>query len=179
MTEVLPRAVGLLTHTRRQTGTEAMQAGVIAAHVPTVTLSDQVIRAVRMMAVSRVPGLIVVDDDARPVAVLPGSQVLRLILPDSYRDDPALVRTVDESHADRFWLSTAKRTIADCLPGPLSPPVTVRTDATLLEVGALMARLRCPVIAVVEDDGTLRGAVTLERLITSLAVTAGDYPIDP
>lgn len=174
MTHVMPRTVGLLTRTGRQTGTEAMQAGDIAAHVPTVTLGDQVIRAVRVMAVSRVPGLIVVDDDARPVTVLPGSQVLRLIVPDSYRDDPALVRTVDESHADRFWLTAAKRTIADCLPDPLNPPVTVRAGATLLEVGALMARLRCPVIAVVGDDGSLRGAITLERLITSLAVTAGD-----
>lgn len=174
MTEVVPGAVGLLTRPRCMTGTDAMQAGDIAAHAPTVTTGDQVIRAVRVMAVSRIPGLIVVDDDGRPVTVLPGSQVLRLIVPDSYRDDPALVRTVDESHADRFWLTAAKRTIADCLPVPMRPPVLVRADATLLEVAALMARLRSPVIAVVDDDGSLRGAITLERLITSLAVTAGD-----
>ena len=168
-----PSPVGLLTRT---TGTNAMQAGDIAAHVPTVTMADPVIRAVRVMAVSRLPGLIVVNEAGRPVTVLPGSQVLRLLVPDSYQDDPALVRTVDEAYADRFWLSPASRTIADCLPDPVQRPVLVRRDATLLEVAALMARLRSPVIAVVDDDGSLYGAVTLERLITSLAVTAGDDP---
>lgn len=180
-----PSPVGLLTQTSRRTGTNAMQAGDIAAHMPTVTVSDQVIRAVRMMAVSRIPGLIVVDDRSRPVTVIPGSQVLRLMVPDSYQDDPALVRTVDEKHADRFWSTAGRRRIAECLPVPLRPPVTVRRDATLLEVAALMARLRSPVIAVVEEDGSLYGAITLDRLITSLAVNAGDdatdpsYPTDP
>lgn len=178
MTDQTTGAVGLLTRTRGMTGTEVMQAGDIAAHVPTVTVADQVLRAVRLMAVSRIPGLIVVDDESRPVTVLPGSQVLRLMVPDSYQDDPALVRTVDESHADRFWFSEGNRAIADCLPGPLRPPVMVRKDATLLEVAALMARLRSPVIAVVEDDGSLYGAITLERLITSIAVNAGDDPMD-
>ncbi|WP_446666044.1 CBS domain-containing protein [Flexivirga sp. B27] len=179
VTEEATGAVGLLKPLSRRTGSRHMQAGDIAAHVPTVTVDDEVIRAVRMMAVSRIPGLIVVDDAARPVTVIPGSQVLRLMVPDSYRDDPALVRTVDESHADRFWSAVGRRAIADCLPVPIRPPVEVRRDATLLEVAALMARLRSPVIAVVEDDGTLYGAITLERLITSLAVSAGDDPTPP
>ncbi|RNI20712.1 CBS domain-containing protein [Flexivirga caeni] len=153
-----------------------MQAGDIAAHVPTVTLADPVIRAVRVMAVSRLPGLIVVDENSYPVTVLPGSQVLRLMVPDSYRGDPALARAVDESHADRFWLPAGSRAIADCLPHPVQRPVMVRRDATLLEIAALMARWRSPVIAVLDRDGSLYGAVTLERLITSLAVTAGEDP---
>lgn len=178
MTETTSGAVALLARTRCMTGTGAMQAGDIAAHAPTVTMTDQVIRAVQVMAVNRVPGLIVVDAQAHPVTVLPGSQVLRLIVPESYQDDPALVRTVDESHADRFWLTAAKRTIAECLPDPLRPPVVVRQDATLLEVATVMARLHSPAVAVVDDSGRLRGAITLDRLITSLAVTAGEEPTD-
>lgn len=91
---------------------------------PTVRMDDPVSKAVQLMAVNRLPGLVVVDDADRPIAVLPGTQVLRLTIPETYRDDPALVRTVDEIHADLFW------------HGP----------------------------------GRLTGAVTLERLLTSLAV---------
>jgi len=46
----------------------------------------------------------------------------------------------------------------------------VAPDATLLEVASLMASKRSPLIAVVDRDGRLVGAVTLERLLTSLAV---------
>ena len=58
----------------------------------------------------------------------------------------------------------------DCIPQQPTRPVTVRSDATLLEVAALMARQHSPLVAVVDDNGALVGAITLERLITSLAV---------
>jgi CBS domain-containing protein len=166
-----PTSVEHVGHTERAT---AMQARDIAIHVPTVTVADPVAQAVRVMAVSRLPGLIVVDDRRRPWLVLPGTQVLRLAVPGSYQEDPALVRTVDENHADRFWLELADRTVGDCVPRPPARPVTVRADATLLEIAALMARERSPLVAVVDDDAVLYGAITLERLITSLAVFATD-----
>ena len=76
-------------------------------------------KAVQLMVVNRLPGLVVVDDADRPIAVLPGTQVLRLAIPESYRDDPALVRTVDEIHADLFWHGPGKLTVGDCLPNPV------------------------------------------------------------
>ena len=82
---------------------EAMQAHEIAVTPPTVRIDDPVTKAVQLVVVNRLPGLIVVDDADRPIAVLPGTQVLRLAIPGSYQDDPALVRTVDEVHADLFW----------------------------------------------------------------------------
>lgn len=152
-----------------------MQAIEIAVSVPTVTTDDPVAKAIRVMAVSRLPGLIVVDDQSRPMMVLPGTQVLRLAVPGSYQEDPALARTVDEAHADHFWLEAGDLTVLDCAPRPPAKPVTVRSDATLLEVAALMARQRSPLVAVVDGRGVLVGAITLERLITSLAVFgAGD-----
>ncbi|GII30488.1 CBS domain-containing protein [Planotetraspora mira] len=147
-----------------------MQARDIAVNLPTVTVRDPVIKAVRVMVVGRLPGLIVVDGRGRPRMVLPGTQVLRLALPGSYQEDPALARTVDEAHADLFWQELGGLTVADCLPHQPARPVTVPVDATLLEVAALMARLRSPIVAVVDDDGALFGTITLERLLTSLAV---------
>ena len=64
--------------------------------------------------------------------------------------------------------------VRDCLPSSSTTPVTVPRNATLLEVAALMARQHSPLVAVVERDGTLVGAITLERLLTSLAVLGPD-----
>ncbi|MER5262708.1 CBS domain-containing protein [Actinosynnema sp. NPDC002837] len=164
-------AVTLQAHFHRYAEqVDFMHASDIAVNVPTVTVHDPVAQAVRVMAVSRLPGLIVVDERSRPEMVLPGTQVLRLAVPSAYQEDSALARAVDEAHADRFWLELGDLTVGDCAPRRPVKPVTVRADATLLEIAALMARLHSPLIAVVDEDGVLLGAVTLERLITSLAV---------
>lgn len=158
----------------------AMQAQDIAVSVATVTAADTAVHAIQVMAVRRLPGLIVVDDAGRPWTVLPGSQVLRLAIPASYQEDPALSRTIDEAHADGFWRELGELTVGDCLSRRPPPTVTVRQDATLLEIAAQMARLRSPIVAVVDDAGALTGAITLERLLTSLAVLGpGDPPPGP
>jgi hypothetical protein len=101
-----------------------MQAHEIAVTPPTVRMDDPVSKAVQLMVVNRLPGLVVVDDADRPIAVLPGTQVLRLTIPESYRDDPALVRTVDEIHADLFWHGPGKRRSATACRArsPSQPP---------------------------------------------------------
>lgn len=159
-----------MTMTARTGWNDAMQAHEIAVTPPTIRRDDPVSKAVQVMVVNRLPGLIVVDDDDRPVAVIPGTQVLRLAIPESYMDDPALARVVDEVHADLFWRRSSTLTVGDCLPHPPAKPATVRADATLLELAAVMANKRSPVLAVVDRSGRLTGAVTLERLLASLAV---------
>lgn len=156
-----------------------MLARQIAVAVPTVTVRDSVARAVRLMALRRLPGMIVVDDQGRPRIVLPGTQVLRMAVPDSYREDSALARTIDEAHADLFWEELGNLTVGDCLlPEPArvaTARVTmVRLDGTLLEVAALMARQRSPLVAVVDDVGVLVGAITLDRVLAEFAVADPD-----
>lgn len=147
-----------------------MKARDIAVSMPTVTVRSTVAEAVRVMVVRRLPGLIVVDDRGRPAVVLPGTQVLRLAVPSSYQDDPALARVVDEAHADLFWQELGDLTVGECLPRQATRPISVSTEATLLEVAALMARLRSPLVPVVDTSGALAGAITLDRLLASLAV---------
>ncbi len=149
---------------------EVMQAHEIAVTPPTVRDRRPGVQGRAVDGRQPPAGLVVVDDADRPIAVLPGTQVLRLTIPESYRDDPALVRTVDEIHADLFWHGPGKLTVGDCLPNPVAKPATVAPDATLLEVATVMANKRSPLIAVVDRSGRLTGAVTLERLLTSLAV---------
>ena len=61
---------------------ELMQAHEIAVTPPTVRMDDPVSKAIQLMVVNRLPGLVVVDESDRPIAVLPGTQVLRLTIPD-------------------------------------------------------------------------------------------------
>ena len=53
----------------RDTKNEAMQAHEIAVTPPTVRMDDPVSKAVQLMVVNRLPGLVVVDDADRPIAV--------------------------------------------------------------------------------------------------------------
>ncbi|GAA5059697.1 CBS domain-containing protein [Nocardia callitridis] len=160
-----------MTTTRQQAQQDRdMQAREIAIQLPTVHIGDPVAKAMRLMVVNRLPGMIVVDDRDRPLAVLPGTQVLRLAIPSSYQNDPALVRTIDELHAELFWYEPGRMTVGDCLPDLTAKPTTVRPDATLLELATVMSQRHSPLVAVVDENRVLLGAVTLERLLISLAV---------
>lgn len=141
-----------------------MRARDLAVDFPTVTMDTPALEAARLLAEQDLPGLILVDDDGRPRCILPGTQVLRLAVPAYCRDDPALTRVVDEAHADTFLQRLGGRTVRECLPEePRELPVA-DSKATVLELAALMARTRSPVVAVVED-GRLTGAVTLQSLV--------------
>lgn len=142
-----------------------MRARDLVADYPTVTRSTPVIEAARLLAGANLPGLIVVDPAARPWTVLPGTQVLRLGVPRYILDDPALARVVDEAHADLFLRGLGERTVDDCLPErPHELPV-VGLDATVLEIAALMARTRSPLVAVVDEHREMVGAITLDALL--------------
>lgn len=142
-----------------------MRARDLAETYPIVTMDTPAVEAARRLASERLSGLVVVDDDGRPTCVLPATQVLRLGVPGYARDDPALARVVDEAHADVFLREIGNRTIADCrLKKDPELPV-VNEDDTVLEVAALMARTRSPVIPVVDSTGAMVGAITLHGLL--------------
>ncbi|MET7338005.1 CBS domain-containing protein [Nonomuraea sp. NPDC005650] len=142
-----------------------MRARDLLADFPTVALDTPVVDAARILAEQDLPGLIVVDDDGSPFTILPGTQVLRLAVPGYCQDDPALARVVDEAHADAFLKALDGRSVREALPRqPRELPVT-DPEATVLEVAALMARTHSPLVAVVDDDRRLAGAVTLQALL--------------
>jgi CBS domain-containing protein len=142
-----------------------MRARDLVTPCVTVRLDTPARQAARLLAEQDLPGLVVVDDAGMPLTVLPGTQVLRLGVPTYIQDDPALARVVDEAHADVFWHELSDRTVAQCLPAqPRERPV-VAPDATVLEIAALMARTRSPVVAVADRTHGLLGAVTLAVLM--------------
>jgi hypothetical protein len=146
-----------------------MRARDLAEDFPTVSLSGDAMLAAQAMAVAHKPGLVVVDDRGRPHAVLGGSQVLRFVIPSYVQEDPPLARALDADAADELCRRLERTTVRDVLPDPQDRdelPV-VDGDATALEMAAVMARMRSPLVAVVEDD-TVVGAVTVSRLLDYL-----------
>lgn len=146
-----------------------MRAGDLATDYPTVRPETPAIEAARLLAGQNLPGLIVVDVFGAPKTILPGTQVLRLAVPAYCQEDPALARVIDEAAADVFLRGIDDRTVADTLPKEHKRelPVVDRA-ATVLEIAALMARTRTPLVAVVDADGLLIGAITLDALLDRL-----------
>jgi CBS domain-containing protein len=148
-----------------------MRARDLAALFPSVGLDTPAIEAARLLAGQDLPGLIVVDAQGRPLTVLPGTQVLRMAVPRYCQDDPALARVVDEAAADVFLRELGDRTVAQCLPKERRELPVVDPDATVLEIAALMARARSPLVAVVDRESGLLGAVTLDALLDRLVAS--------
>jgi CBS domain-containing protein len=142
-----------------------MRAGELATPYPAVGFSTPAYDAAELLAERHLPGLVVVDEAGRPSTVLPGTQVLRMALPQYCQDDPALARVIDEAAADVFLRGLGDRTVEQCLPRERRELPVVDPQATVLEVAALMARARSPLVAVANPDGTLSGVITLDALL--------------
>jgi CBS domain-containing protein len=141
-----------------------MRAEEMAEEFPVVTVDSDALEAARMLAEHRLPGLLVTDASGKPYAVLPASQVVRFLLPRYVQDDPSLAGVLNESMADRVADKLGGKTVRDVLPDHLLNIPSADADDTIIEVAAVMAQRRSPLIAVVKD-GNLRGVVTASRLI--------------
>jgi predicted transcriptional regulator len=141
----------------------------MAEEFPVVSLDSDAREAVKMLAARRLPGLIVTAADGSPYTVLPASQVVRFLVPSYVQDDPSLARVIDESLADRVADKLTGATVRKLLPSAPTELPVVNHDDTILEIAAIMARLRSPLVAVVKDREII-GAITASRLL-ELAMT--------
>jgi CBS domain-containing protein len=141
-----------------------MRAEDIAEDFPVVTTESDALDAARMLAEHRLPGLLVTDASGKPYAVLPASQVVRFLLPRYVQDDPSLAGVLNESMADRAAEKLGGKTVRDVLPDHLLNIPSADADDTIIEIAAMMAQRRSPLIAVVKG-GNLRGVITASRLI--------------
>jgi len=142
----------------------------MAEEYPVTSLDSDALEAARLLASHRLPGLVVTDEQGRPHSVLGASQVVRFLVPRYVQDDPSLAAVVDEPFADRVADKLAGTPVRKLLPERPTELPAVDADDTLLEVAAVMARMRCPLVAVV-DRGNLVGVITASRLL-QLAITA-------
>jgi CBS domain-containing protein len=148
-----------------------MRAGEVAVQMDTVVEKTPAREAARLLAAQDLPGLVVLDPKGRPLTVLAGTQVLRMALPSYCQDDPALARVIDEAAADVVLDGIGDRTVADMLPRNRPELPAVGADATLLEVASVMARSNVPLVAVVDRDRVMTGAITLDGLLDRMLGT--------
>ncbi|MFG2934574.1 CBS domain-containing protein [Streptomyces sp. NPDC048282] len=153
-----------------------MRARDLAVEYQSVSVDSDALEAARLMAEHKLPALLVLDERGEPKAILPASQMVKVLVPAYVVEDPALAAVVDEQHADRLCQALAGRRVGDCLSGTAPAPPIADPDDTALEVAALMARVRSPLVAVATKDkaGThLLGVVTASHLLHELLGRAG------
>jgi CBS domain-containing protein len=143
-----------------------MRAAELAEDFPVVTVDSDALDAARLLAEHRLPGIVVTDNSGKPFAVLPASQVVRFIVPRYVQDDPSLAGVLNESMADRAADKLGGKTVRSVLPDHLTNVPSADVDDTIIEVAAVMARLRSPLMAVVKD-GRLFGVITASRLLAA------------
>ena len=131
---------------------------------PVVGQDSDALQAARLLAERRLPGLVVIDTDGVPVALLPASEVVQFLVPSYVQDDPSLAGVLDESMSDHLADRLAGRSVRSLLPRQTPELPRVEIDDTLVEVAAVMARMRCPMVAVMQGR-RLAGVVTASRLL--------------
>ncbi len=148
-----------------------MQAAEIDEEFPVVDIDSSALEAARMLAEHSLPGIVVLTADGQLYAVLPASQVVRFIVPNYVQDDPVLAGVLAESIADRAAERLGGKTVRELLPQHQRTLPAANADDTIIEVAAMMGRLRSPLIAVMKQ-GKLHGVITASRLL-AMALKCG------
>jgi CBS domain-containing protein len=136
----------------------------MAEAYPVTSLDADALAAAQLLGEHRMPGLVVTDQDGKPHSVLGASQVVRFLVPSYVQDDPALARVIDEQFADKVAEKLSGHTVRELLPKDRPELAVAEADDTIIEVAAVMARMRCPLVAVVENDEII-GVITASRLL--------------
>jgi hypothetical protein len=94
-----------------------------------------------------------------------------MAIPTYCQDDPALARVVDEAAADVFLPGIGDQTGGRAAAAGLSGTAGGRSGCHVLEVAAVKARSRSPLVAVAERNRPLIGAITLDSMLDRLLGT--------
>lgn len=153
-----------------------MLARDLAERVPTVTAEMTGAEAARIVAEYRLSGLVVADSRGNPEAVIPGSQILGLILPTYVAEEPGLAHAFDEAGADELAQRLNHVTIGQLVERrrltALELPSVLPED-TLVEIVAVMVAGRHPLVLVRAADGEYVGTIMTSRVLAAIASLAG------
>ncbi|WP_330297637.1 CBS domain-containing protein [Streptomyces sp. NBC_00503] len=153
-----------------------MPARELAEPYPHVTTDAPAVDAIRLLAEQNLPALLVLDTDGTPYAAVPGSQLVRQLVPEYVMEDPLLAAVIDERHAEEMTEALAGKTVAQWLPARTFKPPYVSPEAGTMQIAAAMARTHVPLVAVVERDGDrgrLLGVVSAAGLMRHLLAVGG------
>ncbi|WP_067574680.1 CBS domain-containing protein [Nocardia acidivorans] len=141
-----------------------MHAAQMAEEYPVIDLDSDAMDAARLLAEHRLPGILVTDANGAPHSVLPAAQVVLFIVPKYVQDDPSLAGVLNESMCDQVASRLRGKKVRDVIPERLTKIPAAQADDNTVEVAALMARYKSPLIAVL-DGKRLIGVITASRLL--------------
>jgi len=122
-----------------------VRARDLAVEYETVGLDSDAMDAARRMAEHRLPALLVVDERGTPKAILPASQMVKILVPMYVVEDPTHAAVVDERHADRLCQALKGRKVRDCqsktVPAP--PFAGLASAGTASRRHVLTGGVRC------------------------------------
>lgn len=153
-----------------------MRAEELLEQVPIVHRETTGAEAARIVAEFRLTGLVVADAAGAPIAVIPGTQLLSVVLPQYVRDDRKLAHAFDERAADELCRKLNTVTLGELLDAKRLKPAhvpSVLPEDTLIEIATVMDQGHYPVVLVRERDQTYRGVVTMSRVLAAIATAAG------
>ncbi|MEU1428731.1 CBS domain-containing protein [Nocardia sp. NPDC005746] len=141
-----------------------MHAAQMAEDYPVIDLDSDAIDAARLLAEHRLPGILVTDASGAPHSVLPASQVVLFIVPKYVQDDPSLAGVLNESMCGQVVKRLRGKKVRDVIPERLTKIPAAKADDNIVEVAALMAKYKSPLVAVQEGERLL-GVITSSRLL--------------
>jgi CBS domain-containing protein len=147
-----------------------MRARDLAVPYPVLPADAPAAEAARLLAQQEVDAVFV-ERQGQLQGVVSDIGLLVRLLPGYVIEDPTLAQVMEEGATDLLWRRLEGRRVEELLPRAASGEVRqVDGDATLMEVAAVMAGARAPMVAV-RQGGRLIGGITSSALLTRLLGT--------
>jgi CBS domain-containing protein len=143
-----------------------MRARDLAVPYPLLPADAPAAEAARLLAQEEVDAVFV-DRQGHLQGVVSDIGLLVRMLPGYIIEDPKLAQVVEEGAADLLWRRLEGHTAGELLPRKGGEVPQVDGDATLMQVAAVMAGARAPMVAV-REGGRLVGGITSSALLTRL-----------
>jgi CBS domain-containing protein len=144
-----------------------MRARDLAVPYPLLPADTPAAEAARLLAEEEVDAVFV-ERQGQLQGVVSDIGLLVRLLPGYVIEDPTLAQVMEEGATDLLWRRLEGHRVEELLPRAGSAEVPqVDGDATLMEVAAVMAGARAPMVAV-RDGGRLIGGITSSALLTRL-----------
>jgi CBS domain-containing protein len=143
-----------------------MRARDLAVPYPLLPADAPAAEAARLLAQEEVDAVFV-DRQGHLQGVVSDIGLLVRMLPGYIIEDPRLAQVVEEGAADLLWRRLEGHTAGELLPRKGGEVPQVDGDATLMQVAAVMAGARAPMVAV-RQGGRLVGGITSSALLTRL-----------
>ena len=143
-----------------------MRARDLAAPYPSLPTDAPASEVARVLATEEVD-VVFIEHQGQLQGVVSDIGLLSRLLPSYIIEDPKLAQVVEEGAADLLWRRLEGHTAGELLPRKGGEVPQVDGDATLMQVAAVMAGARAPMVAV-REGGRLVGGITSSALLTSL-----------